>query len=226
MKNSKEYAQRLQRLYRGLKRAHPKVEKTSYDDPIDALIYGIVSERVSETATQRAMKGFRETFVDWNDLRVSRVEEIVEVLHEDTAVNRTTAFALTTALRAIFDEYHTLSLQNLKKVGKRPAKQALESLEGTDPYVVGYCMLTSLQGHAIPLTGQMADYLKQHEVVDPEADEQDIEGFLTRQVAAKNAYEFYTLLRRESESPKVVKTRKKTTTRKKAKTKKVAKAKK
>ncbi|MDI9431986.1 MAG: hypothetical protein RBR19_16180 [Sedimentisphaerales bacterium] len=226
MKNSKEYAQRLQRLYRGLKRAHPKVEKTSYDDPIDALIYGIVSERVSETATQRAMKGFRETFVDWNDLRVSRVEEIVEVLHEDTAVNRTTAFALTTALRAIFDEYHTLSLQNLKKVGKRPAKQALESLEGTDPYVVGYCMLTSLQGHAIPLTGQMADYLKQHEVVDPEADEQDIEGFLTRQVAAKNAYEFYALLRRESESPKVVKTRKKTTTRKKAKTKKVAKAKK
>ena len=226
MKNSKEYAQRLQRLYRGLKRAHPKVETTSYDDPIDALIYGIVSERVSETATQRAMKGFRETFVDWNDLRVSRVEEIVEVLHEDTAVNRTTAFALTTALRAIFDEYHTLSLQNLKKVGKRPAKQALESLEGTDPYVVGYCMLTSLQGHAIPLTGQMADYLKQHEVVDPEADEQDIEGFLTRQVAAKNAYEFYALLRRESESPKVVKTRKKTTTRKKAKTKKVAKAKK
>ncbi len=226
MKNSKEYAQRLQRLYRGLKRAHPKVEKTSYDDPIDALIYGIVSERVSDTATQRAMKGFRETFVDWNDLRVSRVEEIVEVLHEDSAVNRTTAFALTTALRAIFDEYHTLSLQNLKKVGKRPAKQALESLEGTDPYVVGYCMLTSLQGHAIPLTGQMADYLKQHEVVDPEADEQDIEGFLTRQVAAKNAYEFYALLRRESESPKVVKTRKKTTTRKKTKTKKVAKAKK
>jgi endonuclease III len=224
MKNSKEYAQRLQKLYRGLKRVHPKVEKVSYEDPIDALIYGIVSERVSETATQRAMKGFRDTFVDWNDLRVSRVEEIVEVLHEDTAASRATAFALTTALRAIFDEYHTLSLQNLKKIGKRPAKQALEQLDGMDPYVVGYCMLTSLQGHAIPLTGQMADYLKQHEVVDPDADEQDIEGFLTRQIAAKNAYEFYELLRRESESPKVAK--KKTTTRKTAGTRKVAKAKK
>jgi endonuclease III len=227
MKNSKEYAQRLQRLYRGLKRAHPKVEKTSYDDPIEALVYGVVSERISETATQRAMKGFRDTFVDWNDLRVSRVEEIVEVLREDTAASRATAFALTTALRAVFDEYHTLSLQNLKKIGKRPAKQALEGLDGMDAYVIGYCMLTSLQGHAIPLTGQMADYLRQHEVVDPEADEQDIEGFLTRQVAAKNAYEFYALLRRESESPRVSKSRKKTTaTRKKAKTRKVAKAKK
>lgn len=229
MKNSKEYAQRLQKLYRGLKRAHPKVEKISYDDPIEALIYGIVSERISEAATQRAMKGFRDTFVDWNDLRVSRVEEIVEVLHEDTAASRATAFALTTALRAVFDEYHTLSLQNLKKIGKRPAKQALESLDGMDAYVVGYCMLTSLQGHAVPLTGQMADYLKQHEVVDPEAGEQEIEGFLARQVAAKNAYEFYALLRRESESPKAAKARKKkatTRTRKKAKTRKVAKAKK
>lgn len=227
MKNSKEYAQRLQRLYRGLKRVHPKVEKVIYDDPIEALIYGIVSERISETASQRAMKGFRDTFVDWNDLRVSRVEEIVEVLHEDTAASRATAFALTTALRAIFDEYHTLSLLNLKKIGKRPAKQALEQLDGMDTYVVGYCMLTSLQGHAIPLTGQMADYLKQHEVVDPDADEHDIEGFLTRQIAAKNAYEFYELLRHESESPKVARkktTRKKTT--KTTKTRKVAKAKK
>ncbi len=224
MKNSKEYAQRLQKLYRGLKRVHPKVEKVTYDDPIEALIYGIVSERISETASQRAMKGFRDTFVDWNDLRVSRVEEIVEVLHEDTAASRATAFALTTALRAIFDEYHALTLQNLKKIGKRPAKQALEELDGMDAYVVGYCMLTALQGHAIPLTGHMADYLKQHEVVDPDADEHDIEGFLTRQIAAKNAYEFYELLRRESESPKVAKkktTRKKTTTKRK-----VAKAKK
>jgi endonuclease III len=222
MKNSKEYAQRLQKLYRGLKRVHPKAEKVSYDDPIEALIHGIVSERISETATQRAMKGFRDTFVDWNDLRVSRVEEIVEVLHEDTAASRATAFALTTALRAVFDEYHTLSLQNLKKIGKRPAKQALEQLDGMDAYVVGYCMLTSLQGHAIPLTGQMADYLKQHEVVDPEADEPDIEGFLTRQIAAKNAYEFYELLRRESESPKVAKK----TPRKRAKATRVTKAKK
>jgi len=223
MKNSKEHAQRLQKLYRALKRVHPKVEKVSYDDPIEALIHGIVSERLSEVATQRAMKGFRETFVDWNDLRVSRVEEIVEVLHEDTAASRATAFALTTALRAVFDEYHVLSLQTLKKVGKRPAKQALEHLDGMDAYVVGYCMLTSLQGHAIPLTGQMADYLKQHEVVDPVADESDIEGFLTRQIAAKNAYEFYELLRRESESPKVAK---KKAPRKKAKTANVVKAKK
>jgi len=234
MKNSKEYATRLQKLYRGLKRVHPKTEKVTHDDPIEALIYGIIGEYTSDSATLKAVKGFQGVFVDWNDLRVSRVEEIVEVLQEDTAATRAAAFALITALRAIFDEYHALSLQLLKKMGKRPAKQAIETLDGVGHFVVSYCMLTSLQGHAIPLTETMADYLKQNEIVDPDADASDIEGFLTRQVAAKNAYEFYSLLRRESESPKVAKKTKRTRKTTKAtkaakktkKAKKVVKAKK
>lgn len=231
MKNSKEYATRLQKLYRTLKRAHPKVETVTHADPIDALICGIVSEHASESATRRAMKGFRGTFVDWNDLRVSRAEEIVEVLQEDSGASRMAASALTTTLRAVFDEYHSLSLESLKKLGKRPAKQVIESLEGVGHFVVSYCMLTALQGHAIPLTQTMAAYLRDNEIVDPEADTQDIEGFLTRQVAAKDAYEFYSLLRRESEAPKVGKkktkrTRKTTKVKKTVKAKKVVKAKK
>lgn len=222
MKNSKEYAQQLQKLQRGLLRAHPKIDKTIHDDPIDAMIYGIVSEHLPETAAQRAMKEFRETFVDWNDLRVARPEEIVEILQVDTSVSRLAATTLTSALRAVFDEYHVMSLQSLKKIGKRPAKQVLEALDGVSPYVVEYCMLASLQGHAIPLTESMIDYLKRHGAVDVDADLHDIEGFLLRQVAAKDAYDFFGALRRESESPKLAKT----TRKKRLKTKKVAKAKK
>lgn len=225
MKNSKEYAQRLQKLYRGLKRAHPKADRIAYDDPIEALINGIVGEHSSDAAMRRSMKGFQKTFIDWNDLRVSRVEEIVEVLQEDNVTSRATAFSLIMALRAIFDEYHSLSLQSLKKIGKRPAKQALEALEGVGHFVVSYCMLTAMQGHAIPLTETMAAYLRQNDVVDPDADVHDIEGFLTRQVAAKNAYEFYDLLRRESEAPKLAQ-KKTIQTRKTTKKRKVAKAKK
>jgi endonuclease III len=196
----------------------------TYEDPVDALIHGIVGESMSDSAAQTAMKGIRETFINWNDLRVSRVEEITEVFGQDTLAGRNTAATLTTALRAVFDNYHTVSLQVLMKMGKRPAKQALERLQGVSRFVVNYCMLTSLQAHAIPLTEKMVECLKRNEIVDPEADEDDIEGFLTRQVAAKNAYEFYALLRRESESPKV--TRRKTQKRTRRTTRKVAKPKK
>ncbi len=203
MKNSREYAQRLRKLFRGLKRVHPKVERTPFDDPAEALICGVISENMRESSAQKALKEIAEAFVDWNDLRVSQSEEIVDVLGEDTASSRATAFALTAALRGIFDEHHKISLQALKKLGKRPARQGIEKIEGVSRFVVNYCMLTSLQAHAIPLTRGMIEYLKQNEVIDTDADAQDIEGFLTRQVAAKDAYEFYALLRRESESPKL-----------------------
>jgi endonuclease III len=211
MKNSKEYTQRLQKLHRELKRSHPKVEKATYDDPADALICGIISERMKDSAAQRALREIKGAFVDWNDLRVARPEEIAEAMGEDSASSRATAVALTSALKCIFDEHHKISLQYLKKLGKRPARQGLEKLDGVSRFAVNYCMLTSMQAHAIPLTAEMVDYLKRHGIVDTHAGEQDVEGFLTRLVPAKDAYEFYVLLRHESESPRL--TRKKAAVR-------------
>lgn len=205
MKNSKEHAQRLQRLYRELKRAHPLVERTTYEDPVEAVICGIISERMNETAAQRALREITRAFVDWNDLRVSRVEEIAEALGKDSVTSRATAAALTSVLRGIFDEHHKISLQALKKLGKKPARQDLEKIEGISRFAVDYCLLTALDAHAIPMTEPMCDYLKRNGIIEANIAAEDLEGFLTRCVPAKDAYEFYALLRRESETPKVLK---------------------
>lgn len=227
MKNSKEYSKKVRRLYGLLKRECAKVKKVIYDEPADALVYAIVSENMSEAAAESAIKRFTNYFVDLNDLRVSRAEEIVEMLGEDTTAARDTASTLTSALRAVFDEYHTVSLSPLKRIGKRPAKQVLEKMDAVSHFVVNYCMLTSLEGHAIPLTKRMIEYLRSNELIHPDADEQETEGFLTKQVSAENAYEFYALLRRESESRKGKRKKKaKKVKSKKATTKRKQKAKK
>jgi endonuclease III len=223
MKNSKEYTKKVQKLYRSLKREHPKVQQAVYDEPTDAIVYAILSENMSETAAQSAIKKFADYFVDLNDLRVSRVEEIIDVLGGDTPVNRQIAAMFNKILMAVFNEYHTISLMALKKMGKRPAKQILEKLDGTSVFVVNYCMLTALEGHAIPLTTKTIEFLKSNGLVDPDADQQDIEGFLTRQISAKNGYEFYALLRHKSElhvTAKRRRTKKKATPKTKSKRKK------
>ncbi len=202
MKNSKEYSQKVHKLYRSLKHKYPKPQKVIYDEPVDALVYAIVSENINGTAAQSAIKRFADYFVDWNDLRVSRAEEVVELLKEDTPVTRDIAWALTTALRAVFDKYHIVSMEPLKKIGKRPARQVLEKMESISRFTVNYCMLTALQGHAMPLTKKMIEYLRNNQMVYPDADELEIEGFLTKQTSAENAYEFYALLRRQSEERK------------------------
>lgn len=214
MKNSKVYSQKVKKFYRILKRNYPKVDKMTFDEPADAIVYAIISENINETRAQFVNKRFSEYFVDLNDLRVSRSEEIVEILGKNTPITKDIASRLTRTLMAVFNQYHTVSLQALKKIGKRPAKHILEKLDGMSNFAINYCMLTALQAHAIPLTKKMIEYLKNNELVDPNADEQEIEGFLTRQIPAKNDFEFYALLRHESESVDSIikkKTKKKTT---------------
>lgn len=226
MKGSKEYSKKVQKLYRSLKSKYPKVKKVLYEKPADAVVRAIVGENMSETAAESAFKRFDDYFVDLNELRVSRSEEIIDLLGEDTPVTRDIALTLNRVLRAVFEKYHTVSLDSLKKIGKRPAKQALEKIDGISWFVVNYCMLTSLQGHAIPLTKKMIEYLRNNELVHAAADEQEIEGFLARQISAENAYEFYSLLRRESERAEAKRKRKttrKTKTKAKRKTRKKAK---
>jgi endonuclease III len=215
MKGSREYSKKLRKLHRSLKSKYAKPQPAVYEEPLEALVYGVVSERMSEAATQSAMKRFADYFIDMNDLRVSRVEEIVEVLGSDAAVARDIAATLANVLRAVYDKYSTVSLKTLKKMGKKPARQVIEKLEGVSPFTADYCTLTSLQGHAIPLTKRMSDYLKSQELVHPEADEKQIGGFLGRQVSADSAYGLYALLRRESESRSGAR-RKKTTRKTKA----------
>jgi len=221
MKNSREYSKKVQKLYRKLKRGSSKVQAVVYEEPTDALVYATISENTNDPAAHSAQRRFAEHFIDLNDLRVSRPEEIIEVLGEDAPENKEIAANLLKILKAIFNTYHTVSLKALSKIGKRPVKQALEKLDGTSRFAVNYCMLTAFQGHAIPFTRKMIEYLKNNDLTDPDANEQEIEGFLTRQISAKNGYEFYFLLRQESESSRAKrKTKIKTKTKKLTKTRK------
>ncbi len=224
MKNSKEYSKKIQSLFRTLKHKRSKIQDVSYELVTDAVVYSIISEKMSEKAAGAAIKRFSEYFVDLNDLRVSRVEEIIEVLGENTTEAKEVASRIIRVLQAIFNDYHKVSLEALKKLGKRPARQVLEKIDGTTNFIVDYCMLTSLRGHAIPLTDNMFKYLKANDLVDSDAGEQQISGFLAKQISAKNGYEFYALLRHESErQKKAAKTKSRASSRKKTQTKKKAK---
>ena len=212
MKNSKSYSKKVLKLYNSLKKKHSAVEKTFYEDPVEAIIYAIISEHLYEKRVIAAFKRFDDYFIDYNDLRVSRSDDIVEMIGKDTPAMHELAATLTKALRYIFNEHHEVSLKALKKIGKRPAKSAIEKIDGVSKFVVDYCMLTALDGHAIPLTATMVQYLRDKELVYPTASENDIGGFLAKQISAKSGYEFYGLLRRESEA--TVKKEKKTTKKK------------
>lgn len=219
MKDSKEYSKKIRKLFRSLKRRYAKPEGVDYQDAVEAVVYATISERMTWSEAQNAFGKVKDYFVDWNDLRVSLAEEMVEVLGQDNETTRDIAGALSKTLGAIFEKYNQVTLEPAKKLGKRPAKQLLEQMNSVTRFVVDYCMLTALTAHAIPLTERMIEYLRESELVHPEADVETIEGFLARQIAAKDGYDFYILLRRESESTRAIKRKAKKTTKSKTRTK-------
>jgi endonuclease III len=202
MKNSGTYSRKIREFYRSSKIKGQEPEKVTYDEPVDALVYAVISEDITQGQAHSTMHRLKEHFVDSNDLRVSRTDEIADVIGGDAQAAMNTASAIVRVLTAVFIKYNVVSLNALKKMGKRPAKQFLEKMDGITRFAVDYCMLTSLQGHAIPLTKKMVEYLKNNKMVYPSSDEQEIEGFLARQISAESAYEFYALLRLQSESGK------------------------
>ncbi len=226
MKNSKQYAQNVQKLYRSLKRKYPKVKKVEYEDILEALVHSLVLEHMTETATKAAFRRFSDYFIDFNDMRVSRPEEIMEMLGEDNNAAKTVALNIIRALTTIFEKYNAINLESMKKAGKRQARATLGKFDKVSNFCVDYCILTAMGGHAIPLTEKMIEFLKDNELVHPSADANEIGGFLARQISASNAYEFYSLLRRQSEAQRRLKKKTKTTRSKNTKSTKKKKTKK
>ena len=223
MKNSKKYAPKLDKVYSSLKRKHGKVEKISYDDPIEAVVYAIISEGRTTSMAKTMMRKMKSYFVDFNDLRVSRNEEILEILGIHSEADKAMANCLTESLNAVFSNYDMVSLISLHEMGKRQGRQELEKIKSLSTFVINYVVLTALGGHAIPMTAKMINYLKSNELVHPDSDPDDIVGFLERQIVVTEAYGFYVYLRNESETRTVVKkTAKKKTAMKKAPAKKTA----
>ena len=217
MRDSKTYAKKIDKLIKNLKSKFPKTEQPTYDDPIDALVHAILSEEMSEPLADRAIKKIRKHFVDFNDLRVSRPEEIKDVLGNTEQIKNTSE-ALPTVLNAVFNRYDRVAFDDFGEMGKRQAKKELEELDGMTPFVCNYCFVVVLHGHAIPLNAVMLEYLRDEKLVHPNASDHDILGFLERHIPASNGWHFYTMLRSEAEETLIA--RKKASETKKARAKK------
>ncbi|OHB58281.1 MAG: hypothetical protein A2Y07_04080 [Planctomycetes bacterium GWF2_50_10] len=200
MKDSKKYSEALAKTVRSLKRKYGKIEKPEYGLSAEVLVYAVLSQYLSESASASAIKKLAAHFVDWNDLRVARTDELTDVIGKDTVETREMADTMTRVLMAIFNKYDVMNLEAVAEAGKRQAKAILEKLIPESQYVINYVVLTAFEGHAIPLTGQMTEYLKANELVHPDSTPEEIEGFLERQVPANQTYEFYALIRKDAES--------------------------
>ena len=195
MKKGTAYAARLRKAYARHRATVPKPTIAEPADPLRCLGAAILGAASTEAEAERAIDQLRSTMVDWNEVRVSSALEINKAIGATIPDGVARCKRLANALQAIYDRENRLSLDRLRSIGRREAKQYLEEINGVDEYVLASVLLWSLGGHAIPVNDRLLASLRDADVVHPSADRAEVQAFLERHVSAAEAKEFCMVMR-------------------------------
>jgi endonuclease III len=197
MKNATKHADELKSLLKRLLREERPPEKPVLD-PLHALVRGAMSFDIPDAKAEDAMRVIDREFVDLNELRVATDLEIQEMLGQRyPAIERRVAM-ITQSLNNIFEREHTLSLDRLKTLPKKEARQFLRELPELHPFVDAYVMLIALDAPCMPVDDEMLATLLDHDVIEEGTTLEDAQKFIEHNVKDEECYEAYACLRRAS----------------------------
>ncbi len=195
MKDGTLYAERLKKAYAKLRRSAPAPELPELSDPIRGLAIGVLGTDFGEERAERQLNHALTTMVDWNEIRVSNAAELSSAVGDTSPDSVRRCRNLIGAIQAVYDRENKVSLERLKTIGRREARNYLETLKGVDEFAVAAVVLWSLNGHAIPVSNRLLHVLRQAELVNPAATRAEVQAFMERNVSASQAKEFCVVMR-------------------------------
>lgn len=164
----------------------------------DRLLWRLVfAFLVWEAGTARACAAARRlhhSVIDYNEMRVCLADELAGMIGEryPKAVER--CARLRSALNDLYRREHAVTLAKAAGLGKREAREYLDSLEGMPPFVAARVSLLALGGHAFPLDERMHQALLEESAVPADQKVAEAAGWLERQLRAGEALPAYLLL--------------------------------
>lgn len=195
MKNAADYEKKLKKFLAPMRSRRDTAQEMP---PVELLIVSVLEENASRKAALKAIENIRAEYVDWNELRVSQPKEILETIGKDYPQGRIKIESLLKAMNLIFDRTYDLTLEAIAKMPKRDLRRYMLEV-GLSPYVAAAMMLQEFGGHAIPVDRHLADLLEINELVYPDSEIDDIQGFLERVINQKDALKAHEFFRQQIE---------------------------
>lgn len=161
---------------------------------LEAVVYGACHEGTTREQANQALSRFKDDFFDWNEVRVSTVEEVQSALaglpDAEPRAQRIRRF-----LRQLFEKTYGFSLDAMTK---KPLKESLKALSEYEAFGSDYVEATvtqlALGGHAIPVDAPCRRALERLGVEVPETDTPTLRGHLERAVPKNRGVEFVELI--------------------------------
>jgi len=181
------------KLYKILKKHYKSASANTERTVTEHLLFACCLEDARYEAAEEAFAALVHTFFDWNEVRVTSISELSEVMaclpDPRLAANR-----IKRVLHAIFEAQFNFDLEDKRKKNLGPTIKWLEGLDGTSRFSAAYVVQAALGGHSIPIdTGTMAVMRLLDFVTDKDAQSGEVPG-LERAIAKSKGVEFGSLL--------------------------------
>lgn len=173
--NKQQMLQHVQNVLR--KKFASELQESPPGRPLlEELIYALCRENTTPAEASAAYERLVKSFIDWNEVRVSTVSEVSEVLQPLPAAGAR-ARRIIGLLQKVFEERYSFSLEDLEKKGlKQAAKQLSRYKNDVTDYTVAWAIQRFLNGHAIPLDEATLRVLKRLGIIEEEIDPEQMES--------------------------------------------------
>ncbi len=140
---------------------------------LDEVVYAILRDGATPEQADAAFARLKDkdVFFDWNEIRVSSVQEVADAVHGLPGAGdkgeRVIKF-----LQEVFEEIYGFDLGDIAKKGvKQAAKQLGRYKSGVNEFVVAWVTQRALGGHAVPLDHPTVRVLQRVAVLDADIDD-------------------------------------------------------
>jgi endonuclease III len=192
MTNANRSAQ-FAKLHKVLKKHYKPVPTNPSRSVMEHLLFACCVEDARYEAAEEAFAALEHTFFDSNEVRVTSISELSEVM-ASLPDPRSAANRIKRVLHAVFEARFNFDLEDLKKKNLGPTIKWLEDLDGTTRGVVAFVVQASLAGHSIPVDSGTMRILKLLELVsEKDAEKGEVPG-LERAIPKSKGVEFGSLL--------------------------------
>lgn len=183
----------IAKIHKVLKKHYKPVAPPAERTALEHMLYAACLEGARFEAADDAYAKLQAQYFDWNEIRVTTVTELAEVLAgvPDPAA---AAQRVKRSLQSVFETNYSFDMEAMKKQNLGKAEKDLEKVQGTTPFVRSYVAQNALEGHSIPVGKAEIDLLHALGVVtDVEADKGQSPG-LERAIPKNKGVEFGSLL--------------------------------
>ncbi len=182
----------IEKLHKVLRKHYKPVAIDQQRSVLDHLLFACLLEDAGYEAAETALAALVHTFFDWNEVRVTSVSELCEVMAM-LPDPRSAAQRIKQVLQAIFEKTYCFDLEDRRKKNLGETQKWLREL-GATPFVVSYVTQAALGGHSIGLD---ASTMRVMQIIDL-ASEKDVAEHcvpgLERAIPKSKGAEFASLL--------------------------------